>query len=53
MLCGGGFALPYHVTPDGQRFLMARIVKDPDAEGLPEFVLINNFDPLLRERVPN
>ncbi|NND85649.1 MAG: hypothetical protein HKN46_10925, partial [Acidimicrobiia bacterium] len=51
----GDLGIPYDISPDGQRFMMARIVRDAtmEASGLPDFVLVNNFGQLLRERVPN
>ncbi|MBT8487600.1 MAG: serine/threonine-protein kinase, partial [Gemmatimonadetes bacterium] len=51
----GDLGIPYDISPDGQRFMMARIVRDAtmEASGLPDFVLVNNFAEVLRERVPN
>ena len=44
-------SVPYDVDPDGSRVMMARIVRDEAtvAEGLPDFVLVNNFGQALRE----
>ena len=51
----GDLGVPFDVSPDGQRLMMARVVRDETmaASGLPDFVLVNNFGQLLRERVPN
>ncbi len=51
----GDLGLPYDVTADGQRFVMAQVVRDEalEASGLPDFILVNNFDEVLRQRVPN
>ena len=46
--------VPFDVTPDGRRLIMARIVRDASSEasGLPDFVLVQNFGEELRTRVP-
>ncbi|MDX1493379.1 MAG: protein kinase [Longimicrobiales bacterium] len=50
----GDLGLPYDVSPDGQRFMMAQVVRDAvtEASGLPDFVLVQNFAEILKERVP-
>jgi len=50
----GDLAVPFEVTPDGERLIMARIVRDPtsEASGLPDFVLVQNFGEELKARVP-
>ncbi len=52
-IAGTGFALPFDVTPDGQRFLMAQNVRDPSTGRVSELVLVRGFDQMLRERVGN
>jgi serine/threonine-protein kinase len=49
----GDLFVPFDVSPDGRRFMMARIVRDEtsEAEGLPDFVLVNNFAEELKVRV--
>lgn len=50
----GDLGIPYDVSPDGQRLMMARVVRDAAAaaSGLPDFILVQNFAEALRERVP-
>ncbi len=44
----------YGVTPDDQRFLMARFYEDDSQESSnSRFVLVNNFFEVLRQRVGN
>ncbi len=47
--------MPFDVTSDDQRFVMARVFQ-PDAQGgsaTPSYVLVQNFGELLRTLVPN
>ena len=52
-IAGTGFALPFDVPPDGQRFLMAQNVRAPSPGRVSELVLVRGFDQMLRERVGN
>jgi serine/threonine-protein kinase len=49
----GDLSVPYDITPSGDRVMLARIVRNAtsEAEGLPDFVLVNNFAEELKARV--
>jgi hypothetical protein len=53
LVVGSALTMPYDVTADGERFLMARVAGDTSGGGTaPSFVLVQNWVQELTTRVP-